>query len=102
MIEKKYRKWGSMRNAKLIKLQIEDDTLIFLEHRSFVGARTQVGYGKAVDDLCRDFQGLLREHARLLHHHKQLLDKYSMVYAQGIASPPVVPQASELQELCSS
>jgi len=106
MIEKKYRKWGSMRNAKLIKLQIEDDTLIFLEHRSFIGAKTQVGYGKAVDDLCRDFQGLLREYARLLHSHKQLLDKYSSVYALGSASPrpgeiAMTSEANSVQELCS-
>jgi len=101
MIEKKYRKRGSMKDAKLIRLQVEDDTLIFLEHRSFIGTRTQVGYGKAVDDLCRDFQGLLKEHARLLHHHKELLDKYRAAYAQSSAFSLTVPQARELQELCS-
>jgi len=101
MIEKKYRKRGSMKDAKLIKLQVEDDTLIFLEHRSFIGHKRQVGYGKAVDDLCRDFQGLLSEHARLLRNYQQLLGKYSAAYAQNNIFSLPVPQARELQELCS-
>ena len=86
MIEKKYRRWGSMKNAREIKLQVADDTLIFLEHRSYVGSRRQVGYGQAVDDLCRDFQAILKEHAQLLHNYKQLLERYSAVYEQEAVS----------------
>jgi hypothetical protein len=75
MIEKKYRKWGSMKNAKEMKIQVEDVTLLYLEHRSCVGRQTQVSYGKAIDDLCRDFQDLLKEHQRLLGNYKNLLDR---------------------------
>ena len=82
MIEKKYRRWGSMKNAKEIKLQVSDDTLIFLEQRSYAGSKRQVGYGKAIDDLCHDFQSILREHAQLLHNYKQLLEIYSAVYGR--------------------
>lgn len=77
MIEKRYRRWGSMKNAKQIKLQVSDDTLIFLEHRSYVTSKSQVGYGKAIDDLCHDFQSILKEHAQLLYNYKQLLERYS-------------------------
>lgn len=79
MIGKKYRRWGSMKHAKEIKLQVSDDTLVFLEHRSYVSNQSQVGYGKAVDDLCQDFQSILREHAQLLYNYKQLLERYSAV-----------------------
>ena len=80
MVERKYRRWGSMKNAKHIKLQVTDDTLIFLEHRSCVSNKRQVGYGQAVDDLCRDFQSILKEHAQLLCNYKQLLERYSAVF----------------------
>ena len=89
MLEKKYRKWGSMRNAKEIKMQVEDATLQYLEHRSYVGQRTQVGYGKAIDDLCRDFQHLLKEHQQLLGNYKNLLDKYSAICGQLNPEGPV-------------
>lgn len=79
MVERKNRRWGSMKNAKQIKLQVTDDTLIFLEHRSYVNNRSQVGYGKAIDDLCHDFQSILKEHAQLLYNYKQLLERYSAV-----------------------
>ena len=80
MIEKKYRRWGSMKNAKQIKLQVTDDTLTFLEHRSYVSNQRQVGYGHAIDDLCRDFQTILKEHAQLLHNYKELLERYSAAF----------------------
>jgi hypothetical protein len=82
MLDKKYRRYGSMKNAKELKIQVADTTLTYLEHRSYVGQQTQVGYGKAIDDLCRDFQGLLREHQQLLSNYRNLLDKYSAVCAQ--------------------
>ena len=76
MVDRKYRKWGSMKNAKEMKIQVEDATLLYLEHRSYVDRQTQVSYGKAIDDLCRDFQGLLKEHQRLLGNYKNLLDMF--------------------------
>lgn len=84
MLDKKYRTYGSMKNAKELKIQVADATLTYLEHRSYVGQQTHVGYGKAVDDLCRDFQGLLREHQQLLSNYRNLLDKYSTACAQLI------------------
>ncbi len=42
MVERKYRKWGSMKNAKEMKIQVEDATLLYLEHRSYIGRQTQV------------------------------------------------------------
>jgi hypothetical protein len=83
MADKKYRRWGSMKNAKAMKIQVEETTLLYLEHRSYVGRQTQVSYGKAIDDLCRDFQGLLKEHQRLLGHYKNLIDR---VTESGIGS----------------
>lgn len=61
-----------------MKIQVEDATLLYLEHRSYIGRQTQVSYGKAIDDLCRDFQGLLREHQKLLGNYKNLLDRLTV------------------------
>ena len=73
MIERLNRPYGSMRNAKQIKFQIEDSTLIFLEKRSMLRHSTQVGYGRAIADLCRDFQTLSQERRRLLEDYTRLL-----------------------------
>jgi hypothetical protein len=81
-MEKQYRKWGTMKNAKKLKIQVDDTTLIYLERRSYIGQKTQVGYGQAIADLCRDFQGLLKEHQQLLSNYKNLLNKYSAVCAK--------------------
>ena len=93
MLDKKYRSYGSMKSAKELKVQVADATLTYLEHRSYVGPQAQVGYGKAIDDLCRDFQGLLREHQQLLGNYRNLLDKYSTARATpGVAEEGVAEE----------
>jgi hypothetical protein len=106
MMEKRYRKYGSMKHAKQLKVQVEDTTLMYLEHRSFIGHKTQVGYGKAVDDLCHDFQALLKEHGQLLHSYKQLLERYSGLAAATkngelpAEGPDFSPNVARISEPC--
>ena len=76
MLEKRYRRWGSMKHAKTIKIQIADTTLAYLEHWSTREPGMQVGYGQAVDDLCRQFQNLYRQEQLLRQNYDQLLVKY--------------------------
>jgi len=75
-----------MKNARQITLQVSYDALIFLERRSYVSTRSQVGYGKAIDDLCHDFQSILKEHAQLLHNYKELLERYGATFEQPRAT----------------